>query len=766
MPNQSIYQATVQQAAAGGGLLMGKLVAAARAHLQVREAACRDIRERDALAQSAKQLRIWEAQLCQRFPQALLDAFANPAAGRKAGVASVAEVDFDELELMDEVQVLTSVTLARTLQDAMLAAEASLGELNTLICSTLGLGAVNPERNPLRPQIYLNALRSTVEQTDVSSAIQLDWLSAMSVTLGQELRSLYLKLSQSLRGQGVESVGYAVLQTPSGPGVGRGVAQNFIQTPGSSLPPSSVAVQRLSDSPVAARSNGLDDTLLTLDRLRRLLAGELEDVLPVSPKEQFARQFALQFESHDGSVAEATTDFDATVPAALEALKEMEQVDAVVQRLQQRQRSNALPVIDGDQSVEAVRASLRVRAQGVGQALSLEVITLMVDNIARDPRLLVPVQASIRRLEPPLLRLALVDPRLFTNKQHPARVLVQEIADHSLAYASLNAVGFGVFLQGVEKALAPLANLAIESAEPFEWVLTELRDTWQRASKASERERAAAVQALQNAEQRNVLARKIAREIVAHPDSARVPDVVIEFLCGPWAQVIAQARIASAGGTAAAEKYQALVPALLWSTHPELSRQNTSKLTRLVPRLLATLREGLDTILYPATRTSAFMESLMGLHQLAFRSAQKPPSATTPQPAPVSVAVRSQLDDDDEPWVAPGEAQASNFMDIPEIAADATPARSAAVSELPLGSWVELRVNGQWTRTQLTWASPHGTLYLFTNAVGSAQSMSRGSRDKLVACGQLRVISGQPMVDGALNAVAQLAMRNSVNTLS
>ncbi len=768
---------------------MGKLVAAARAHLQVREAACRDIRERDALAQSAKQLRSWEAQLCQRFPQALLDAFANPAAGRKVGMASVAEVDFDELELMDEVQVLTSVTLARTLQVAMLAAEASLADLNTLICSTLGLGAVNPERNPLRPQIYLNALRATVEQTQVSSAIQLDWLSAMSVTLGQELRSLYLKLSQSLRGQGVESVGYAVLQTPSGPGVGRGVAQNFVQTPGPSLPPSSVAVQRLSDSPVAARSNGLDDTLLTLDRLRRLLAGELEDVLPVSPKEQFARQFAQQFENLDGSVAEATTDFDATVPAALEALKEMEQVDAVVQRLQQRQRSNALPVIDGDQSVEAVRASLRVRAQGVGQALSLEVITLMVDNIARDPRLLVPVQALIRRLEPPLLRLALVDPRLFTNKQHPARVLVQEIADHSLAYASVNAVGVGVFLQGVEKAVAPLANLTIESAEPFEWVLTELRDTWQRANKASERERATAVQALQNAEQRNVLARKIAREIVAHPDAARVPDVVIEFLCGPWAQVIAQARIASAGGTAAAEKYQALVPALLWSTHPELSRQNTNKLTRLVPRLLATLREGLDTILYPATRTSAFMESLMGLHQLAFRSAQKPPPVATPQSAPTSVAVRNHLVEDDEPWVAPGEAQASNFMDMPEVAANATTARGlasdptqrgkpdlsqvpaqssgeVAVSELPLGSWVELRVNGQWTRTQLTWASPHGTLYLFTNAVGSTQSMSRRSRDKLVASGELRVISGQPMVDGALNAVAQLAMRNSINTLT
>ena len=752
-PRQSIYQATVQKAAADAGLLMGKLVAAARAHLQMREAACRDLRERDALALSAKQLRAWEAQLCQRFPQALLVAFGKPAAGHKTGVASVAEVEFDELELMDEVQVLTSVTLARTLQVAMLAAEASLAELNTLICSTLGMDAVNPERNPLRPQIYLNALRETVEQTQVPAAIQLDWLGAMGVALGQELCTMYLQLSKSLRGQGVEGIGYAVLQSPGAPRIGRGVASNVLQSP------------RGATSTVTARPKGQDDTLLTLDRLRRLLAGELEDAPSLNPKEEFARQFALQFESQGVPVAEAATDFDATVPAALEALKEMKQVDAVVQRLQLRQRTNALPVIDGDQSVEAVRTGLRARAQGVGQALSLEVIALMVDNIAHDPRLLAPVQNLIRRLEPPLLRLALVDPRLFTHKQHPARVLVQEIADHSLAYASVAAVGFGVFLQGVEKAIAPLVNHAIDGAEPFEGVLAVLRDTWHRASKASERDRAAAVRALQNAEQRSVLARKIAREIVTHPDAARVPDLVIDFLCGPWAQVIAQARITSEDGTARAEKYQALVPALLWSTHPELPRQNANKLTRLVPRLLGTLREGLDSILYPATRTSAFLESLMGLHQLAFRSAQKPPPAAAPQPDRDAVAVRSLEVEDNDPWIAPGEAQASNYMDMPGAAENATHADILAVGDLPLGAWVELHVNALWTRTQLTWASPHGTLYLFTNAAGSTQSMSRKSFDRLVACGELRVISGQPMVDSALNAVAQLAMRNSVDSL-
>ena len=83
---------------------------------------------------------------------------------------------------------------------------------------------------------------------------------------------------------------------------------------------------------------------------------------------------------------------------------------------------------------------------------------------------------------------------------------------------------------------------------------------------------------------------------------------------------MAQARIAAGSGSSNADKYQALISALLWSTHPELTRKNISKLTRLVPLLLSTLREGLDTIKYPAIKTAAFLEALMGLHQQAFRA--------------------------------------------------------------------------------------------------------------------------------------------------
>jgi hypothetical protein len=605
---------------------------------------------------------------------------------------------------------------------------------------------------------------------------------------------MYKEFSSHLRVQGVAAAGYAVLQTPAPLGVGRGIAQipSPVGPPSAANPVArpSAANYQVSKSPAPEAVQGKAEVLLTLDRLRQLLTGELDTKVGKSALEIFSQRFAQEFEDAPGERVEMPApDFDATVPAALEALSEMRQVDHMVQRLQNRRDVPLGPVALQDNSVDAVRHTLRVRAQGVGQSLSLEVVTLMVDNIARDVRLLEPVQQCIRRLEPALLRLALVDQRLFSNKLHPARVLIREITDRSLAFTAESADGFGAFMHGVEQGIAPLLHAAIENADPFEQALIAVRQRWQQAEQKRAMSQRDAVKVLKHAEERNLLAEKIAREIDAHPDAALVPEVVVDFLCGPWSQVVAQARITGGAGSAQADKYQAFISALLWSTHPTLTRNKYAKLTRLVPPLLATLREGLDSIEYPPTRTSAFLESLMGLHQKAFRAAQKP-AEEAPEPIPVprtSASVR--LVETGDPWVAPQEAQASNFLELHETGSDgaaeneqidqvagatrtatAETAPTAAAgpssfANLPLGSWVEMRVQDRWVRTQLTWASPHGTLFLFTSAYGTSQSITRRSRDKMVTAGSLRLIAGQPVVEGALNAVAQIAMRNSVDTV-
>ena len=78
-----------------------------------------------------------------------------------------------------------------------------------------------------------------------------------------------------------------------------------------------------------------------------------------------------------------------------------------------------------------------------------------------------------------------------------------------------------------------------------------------------------------------------------------------------------------------------------------------------------------------------------------------------------------------------------------------TPGRSAVAPTFDdvhwvLGVWVEMNSSGRPLRTQLTWVSPQQTLFLFTAADGSTQSMTRRVRDKLTSTGALRLLPANP----------------------
>ena len=87
----------------------------------------------------------------------------------------------------------------------------------------------------------------------------------------------------------------------------------------------------------------------------------------------------------------------------------------------------------------------------------------------------------------------------------------------------------------------------------------------------------------------------------------------------------------------------------------------------------------------------------------------------------------------------------------------------APASALAPGTWVEMLMDGGWMRFQVTWASPHGTLYMFGNGAGRSHSMTRRLMDRMLQGGTLRMISGQGVVDRALDAVAQTALQNSLD---
>ncbi len=727
LQHAALYRATMGQVVLGAPDLMARLVAHNRAMLRAQEEQAPDLRERDRLENGRRLLNQFESVLCARFTEEVTTTFTRMVTAERARPMVDPELHFEQIAAMTAQQLQRSVETARARQGADSGMDPALRSLNSALCAHLGLPKMQLQPHPLRSAVFVEALASAVTHLPVPPLVRQGWITVMGGALGQTVKTWYEDMAQALQAK----VASGVPLLPTAMASFDGAAPHS--------PP------RVSSS-------------LTLERLRNLLAAaDTQDAAGVGHR--YAVE-GLQVEAagDETSTLQASLPvaFRPTVPAALDAMREAGLVDQVAARIERRQ--SQLPGKPGDPA-DGLRAQARAASLGLEQSLGVEVVSLMIDNITQDPRLLSPVQRLVADLEPALLQLARQDPRFFSHKQHPARRLLHEITHRSIAYESVDSRGFSGFMEPLREVVAPLTRGVVETAEPFDQALTRLTHLLDDQEAAEKRQLARAVRALKKAEQRNALAATLAMDVLARPEAALVPDAILDFLCGPWAQVVAHARMSDRSGDNDPGHYIGMVDDLLWSAQPHLTRQKVSSLTRLVPKLLSQLRAGLATIDYPAHKTSQFFEVLMQLHQRGFKPEAEVVSSATRQ-SREALERRSNTVRTDAAWVAPAEARASGFIDIqalPDVLPEPVP-----LGGLKIGAWVALLADGGWTRTRLCWISGNGGLLLFSDALGFLQSLTRQACQNLLMAGKLRLISADPVED-ALDAVARTAMRNSVD---
>ncbi len=809
----AIFQLCLRQATEASRALMEVLLsdAVALANLQAAEpvlpthAANRD--HAIALAQAVTLLTQHASALCLHFPEALRRAFSTAANEdpAKRPVRSVWRAD--QLALMDDAQVQMQMALARAQQSAVIDAEAPLAELDALISTVQGFASVQPDFNPLRPAIYISALEWVFAQIPVVPAVRLVWWQLTGPGLGKALCSTYVQAVLLLQSANTQPAAYGVT-TSAGKPMSSGLA---LTTPRST-----------------------DEKLNTLRRIKRLVAGNKSgnkigsrvsgNGLPTEGQHRSTETDDTEFQ---------ISSFDYTVPAALEALEEMQQVDQALDRLAERgapvrrlasraspfermsdKLADTQPLPLGATQLAGLGRNelymgLRQQARGVGQILGLEVVALMIDNIASNPQLLAPVQAVVRSFEQPLLRLAMVDPRFFSDKTHPARQLLEAIVVQNSRFETADSPAFSLFLQPLRQVVDELQYVPIESAEPFSLCLSTLSQIWSEQLQLERAQQAQVIATLRRADQRNQLALHIAQEIRARVDAAEVPATVMAFATGPWSQVIAHAQLealapsvagdsmeatlsgAEARATASylsdAEPYTAILTDLFWSVHPALAKADPNRLVRLIPSMLSRLRTGMKAIEYPQVALNGFFDALMQLHQKALMAK----TLVTVDPAPVDLLATVALPAASAVWLAPSEAQVSGFLlsdfDFPShtpssslsfahpvtvatsghvsLVAQSLPSEAEA-SAIPLGAWVDFTHDGRFMRAQLVWVSAEGTMFMFTTATGRNQSMTRTSLDRLIQQGGVKIVQSlsglNEVFEQAMDAAEQLVLRDTL----
>jgi Protein of unknown function (DUF1631) len=218
--------------------------------------------------------------------------------GNKQRVSAQPLVRFDDFQFLEQEQIDANIEFALTQQEVMLAVESVMPTLNALVSNLLGLVSVHAQLNPLKPESFVFALRETLVEHLPKEALRASVITPAAGLLGVNLCSLYKEVADWLRSQGIEAVGPI---NPSNHQYG---------------------------IKVKAPENGVTRTLLTLDKLRKLLSGELE----------MAQQ------------ADPAVDFIHTVPASYVALEDMQLIEPMMKRLTERAKQAAVKNLEASVS--------------------------------------------------------------------------------------------------------------------------------------------------------------------------------------------------------------------------------------------------------------------------------------------------------------------------------------------------------------------------------------------------------------------------------
>ncbi len=731
-----VYQACINLAHSQSLVMAKRWFTQLAANLLDKSTTSLNIPEKRQVHVAWEALTAQQAAIEQGFPLALSQAITQYASSVAGGQArqparSMSALRFDDLELMGDAQVQDTLDEARLQQLFLLASDAGFTGFSARFSTAQGFQTVKTDKNPLRPEVFASALVTTLQGLNLEPEIKARWLVYGGQIMGDQLQLLYTQLQDMLEKHGVRPAAYTVKTAPddSGrsptpqPGTPDNAGRDRQRLPADgqqTTPGANVYLSR--------------EKLLTLDHLHRLMSGEYD--------ESFSSPANIR-----GDQTKASDGKDVTAQAKVT-------------------RNSATP-------------------RSLGQSLAMEVVGLMIEQLATDTRLLPPVRQMIANAEPAFLKLGLSEPRFFSDKNHPARRLLEAITAKSLAYNSEDAAGFADYMGDLQNVAALLIDGQAGSEQDFEAVLQDFEARYAKRNEAAAAAQKLAVQALLQAEQRNLLAEKIALEIRQRSDFVPGNNIITAFVTGPWAQVMAKERMVGEHGGLSSRKavYSLALGDMLWSIDFAQASRYRKRLVKIIPDLLNVLREGLLSIDFPLAQSKNFFNELMRLHEQVLTAVSAPVTAQNNKLADLeNVFTDGDAATRDRAWLAPTEAQQSGFMefadDDPKSSFKATvpqdgdtghgdngggvePAFEAGET-MQSGAWVEWAVSDLWVRAQLTWISPHNTLFMFTSAGGHSHSMTARMVDDLIAQGRFKVISRQGVLDGAFDNVAQTAIRNSV----
>jgi hypothetical protein len=472
-----------------------------------------------------------------------------------------------KLSLLDDATMEQDITTAGLAERIGNACREELFALNKRLAVLLETAELTSEDNPLGPSCIAEAARDAANGLDVDIKARLIVLKLFDRYVVSSIPGIYAAVNQHLIQQGVlPTIQTEVRRQPiNGARAGSGAGH------------------------AAAAQPSQAELMGMLEQLLRGSGGveSAQGTVPLIPLDTAVMGALTRLQRNGSGHAEASTG-----PAA--------------HLLVDLQRTGALP------------------AMGPAGDMTIDIVAMLFDYILEDKNVPEGIRAMLARLQIPILKVALIDREFFSRKTHPARRLLNLIAETAVE-TSGDATTEAKVAQLVEKVVHRIVTefdqdvgIFTRSVEALSKAFDDLkREATVRASRTAK---------LLDGRARLEQAKEQARTLLdtrLRPEG--IPEVVRNFLLTHWRRLLITQFTTDGAESDGWRSAVRTMDELVWSTLPKRTSEEREKLGRLLPKLLANLRKGMEQISMPTVARNGFLSKLEKAHAEAMRG--EPPTS-------------------------------------------------------------------------------------------------------------------------------------------
>ena len=373
------------------------------------------------------------------------------------------------------------------------------------------------------------------------------------------------------------------------------------------------------------------------------------------------------------------------------------------------------------------------------ESVAIDTLAMIFEAIFADPELPDALKAIISSLQIKLLKMAMKDSTLFTDTAHPARLVLDRMAEAALGLPLDVSPRHPVCVRLFELA----SHLRLEPGSDKEVFATTLGDLDALITRRREQIAADAARyqpLLEQLDRQDVLASRVT-QIIRAALQKNPPEPVRHFLDRTWRQALLHIGREAGPDSPPWQEYAAAIDELLWSLLPKTAAEERKQLAQRVPPMLRTLKAGMERAGLPNSEQEAFLDTCFQLQTQALRATAGTSTENTGSP-PVESSERG-----------PGEPVSSQLrsgdlvllsFDFPEP--QSPPARAPAYA---LGDWIAAVLGNGEPRTGMVGRiSPDTRRVLLLNPeTGLAAAVHPAILDRQFRDGSAEIRSGRSLFD-------------------